>query len=154
MKGNVIEDCCILYYADNGSLLSQLDDEAQMDFRQNKNLDVYKGGLFESIVGKALVKSGYDLRYYKKENSTLEEEFFVWYKDYLVPIEVKAKNNNSKSLSTLIKSDNYEEIRFGIKIIKGNIGFDSNIYTFPHFCTFLIKDFLASFKFEQGVLSD
>ncbi len=106
------------------------------------------------IVGKALVKSGYDLRYYKKENSTLEEEFFVWYKDYLVPIEMKVKNNNSKSLSTLIKSDNYEEIRFGIKIIKGNIGFDSNIYTFPHFCTFLIKDFLASFKFEQGVLSD
>jgi len=78
----------------------------------------------------------------------LEEEFFVRYKDYHVPIEVKAKNNNSKSLSTLIKNNNYGEIRFGIKIIKGNIGFDSNIYTFPHFSTFLIKDFQASFKFE------
>lgn len=148
LKGNVIEDCCILYYADNGLLLSQLDDEAQMDFRQNKNLDVYKGGLFESIIGEALVKSGYDLRYYKKENSTLQEEFLVRYKDYLVPIEVKAGNNNSKSLSTLIKSDNYPEIRFGIKIVKGNIGFDSNICTFPHFCAFLIKDFLATFQFE------
>ena len=50
LKGNVIEDCCILYYADNGLLLSQLDDEAQMDFRQNKNFDVYKGGLYERIL--------------------------------------------------------------------------------------------------------
>lgn len=148
LRGNVIEDCCILYYADNGLLLSQLDDEAQMDFRQNKNLDVYKGGLFESIIGEALVKSGYDLRYYKKENSTLQEEFFVRYKDFLVPIEVKAGNNNSKSLSTMIKSDNYKEIRFGIKIVRGNIGFASGICTFPHFCAFLIKDFLSAFHFE------
>lgn len=148
IKGNVIEDCCILYYADNGLLLSQLDDESQADFRQNKNLDVYKGGLFESIIGEALVKSGYELRYYKKENSTLQEEFFVRYKDYLVPIEVKAGNNNSKSLATLIKSDAYSEIKFGIKIANTNIGFDSNICTFPHFCAFLIKDFLSTFQFE------
>lgn len=149
LNGNVIDGSCIIYYADNGLLLSQLDDDAQTDFRQNKNLDVYKGGLFESIIGEVLVKSGYQLRYYKKENSTLEEEFFVRHKDYLVPIEVKAGNNNSKSLSTLIKSDTYNEISFGIKLIKGNIGFKSNICTFPHFCAFLIKDFLATFNFEQ-----
>ncbi|MBR3806320.1 MAG: ATP-binding protein [Clostridia bacterium] len=148
LKGNVIEDSCILYYADNGLLLSQLDDEAQMDFRQNKNLDVYKGGLFESIIGEALVKQGYELCYYKKENSTLEEEFFVRYKDFLVPIEVKSGNNNSKSLSALIKNPSYSEIRFGIKLIHGNVGFESNICTFPHFCAFLIKDFLSVFKFE------
>lgn len=146
LKGNVVEDCCILYYADNGLLLSQLDDDAQMDFRQNKNLDVYKGGLFESIIGEALVKSGYELRYFKKESSTLQEEFFVRHKNDLVPIEVKAGNNNSKSLSTLIKSSDYKEIRFGIKIVRGNIGFSSSICTFPHFCAFLIKDFLATFN--------
>ena len=149
LKGNVIEDCCILYYADNGLLLSQLDDEAQTDFRQNKNLDVYKGGLLESIIGEALVKSGYELRYYKKENSTLQEEFLVRYKDYLVPIEVKAGNNNSKSLATLIKNPDYKEICFGIKIVRGNIGFNSNICTFPHFCSFLIKEFLSSFQFTK-----
>lgn len=148
LKGNIIEDCCILYYADSGLLLSQLDDEAQMDFRQNKNLDVYKGGLFESIIGEALVKSGYELCYFKKENSTLQEEFFVRHKDYLVPIEVKAGNNNSKSLSTLIKNTNYNEISFGIKIVKGNIGYKSNICTFPHFCAFLIKDFLTTFQYS------
>lgn len=147
LKGNISEDSCIIYYADSGLLLSQLDDEAQDDFRQNKNLDVYKGGLFESIVGEALVKSGYDLHYYKKENSTLQEEFFVRRKDFLVPIEVKAGNNNAKSLSALIKSDKYNEIKFGIKLIKGNIGYNANIYTLPHFCAFLIHEFLCNIEF-------
>lgn len=149
LKGNVVEDRCVLYYADSGLLLSQLDDEAQNDFRQNKNFDVYKGGLFESIIGEALVKSGYELHYFKKENSTLQEEFFVRYKDYLVPIEVKAKNNNAKSLATLIRSNNYTEIHFGMKLVKGNIGFETNIFTFPHFCAFLIKDFLETLQFKD-----
>ena len=65
-----------------------------------------------------------------KDNSTLQEEFFVHYKDYLVPIEMKAGGDNSKSLSTLFQSDNYPEIRFEIKIAKGNIGFDSSICAF------------------------
>lgn len=148
LKGNVIEDVCIVYYADNGLLLSQLDDESCKDFRQNKNFNVYKGGFFESIIGEAFVKSGFDLRYYKKENSTLQEEFFVRCKDYLVPVEVKSWNNNSKSLSTLIKSDLYPEIQFGIKLINGNIGFKSKIMTFPHFCSFLIKEFLNDLQFD------
>lgn len=148
LKGNVLEDCCVLYYADSGLLLSQLDDEAQEDFRRNRNLDVYKGGLFESIVGEALVKSGYELRHYKRKNSTLQEEFFVRYKDCLVPVEVKAGNNNSKSLSTLIGSERYPEIRFGIKLVKGNVGFESNIFTFPHFCAFLIRDFLETLRLD------
>ena len=119
-----------------------------MDFRQNKNFDVYKGGFFESIVAEALVKSGYDLCYYKKENSSLRVGFLVRRQDYLVPIEVKAGNNRSKSLSTLIQSDSYEEIKFGIKIANANIGYDSNILTFPHFCAFLIKEFLSTFNWK------
>ena len=34
-----------------------LDKEAQEDLRANKNLDVYKGALYENIVGEALSKS-------------------------------------------------------------------------------------------------
>lgn len=36
----------------------------------------------------------------------------------------------AKDNSTLIQSDNYPEIRFEIKIAKGNIGFDSSICAF------------------------
>ena len=89
---------------DTGLLVAMLDEEAQDDLRVNKNLGVYKGALYENIVAEALVKSGYDLYYYKKENATLEEDFFVRTKTSLVPIEVKSTNNKSKSLHTLINS--------------------------------------------------
>ena len=121
-----------------------LDEESQEDLRVNKNMNIYKGGLYESIVGEALVKSGCKLYYYKRENSTLEEDFFLRTRDSLVPVEVKASNNKSKSLSTLIGSEKYPDIRFGIKLINGNIGFENNIYSFPHFCAFLLKPFLKN----------
>lgn len=94
-----------LYFADSGLLVAMLDDEAQDDLRANKNLGVYKGALYENIVGEALVKSGCDLYYYRREDSTLEQDFFMRTKDFLVPVEVKAENGKAKSLKTLITSD-------------------------------------------------
>lgn len=84
-----------------------LNDEAQDDLRVNKNLGVYKGALYENIVGEALAKCGYDLYYYKREDSTLEEDFFIRTAKHLVPVEVKAVNGRAKSLRTLIQSDKY-----------------------------------------------
>lgn len=145
LKGNVVENNFKIYYADSGLLLSQLDDESREDFLQNKNMDVYKGGFFESIAAEALVKSGFVLRFFKKENSRLEMDFFVRTQQNLVPVEIKAGNNNAKSLKTLIAGENYPEIAFGVKFIKGNVGHENNIWTFPHFCLFLLKDFLKNF---------
>ena len=142
LGGNYDDSRYKLYFKDTGLLIAMLDEESQEDLRVNKNMNVYKGGLFESIVGEALVKSGCKLYYYKRENSTLEEDFFLRTRDSLVPVEVKASNNKSKSLSTLIGSEKYPDIRFGIKLINGNIGFVNNIYSFPHFCAFLLKPFL------------
>ena len=142
LKGNYDETKYKIYFADSGLLVSMLDDEAQEDLRVNKNLGVYKGALYENIVGEALVKAGYDLYYYKKENSTLEQDFFVRNKENLIPVEVKATNGTAKSLRTLITRDHYPDIQFGIKLISGNIGFSDNIYTFPYFCAFLLKKYL------------
>ena len=33
-------------------------------------------------------------------------------------------------------------VLIGIKLIGGNIGHENDIYTFPYFCTFLVRDFL------------
>ncbi len=44
-------------------ILFMLDEEAQEDLRTNKNLGVYKGALYENVVGEALVKAGYKLYY-------------------------------------------------------------------------------------------
>ena len=76
-------------------MIASLDEEAQEDLRANKNLGVYKGALYENFVAEAFVKQGLGLYYYKKENATLEEDFFVRTKDELVPVEVKANRNRS-----------------------------------------------------------
>lgn len=143
LKGNVMEDRYKLYFCDTGLFVSMLDDEASDDLRSNKNLGVYKGALYESIVAEALSKSGYGLYYYKKPDSTLEEDFFVRTRADLVPIEVKATTGRSKSLRTLISSDAYPDISWGIKLHGGNVGRSNGILTLPYFVAFLLRRYLA-----------
>lgn len=144
LKGNYDETKYKLYFADTGLLVAMLDEEAQDDLRTNKNLGVYKGALYENIVGEALVKSGCDLYYYKREDSTLEEDFFVRTVSNLIPIEVKSVGGTAKSLRTLINGKKYADITYGIKLTRGNIGYKDGIYTFPYFCAFLLKKYLKS----------
>ena len=89
-----------------------------------------------------LVKQGYNLYFYKNEKGTLEMDFFIRDKDSLVPVEVKANNNSTISLNTLIESDNYKDIKYGIKLCNKNIGFNGKFYTFPYFLTFLLKRYI------------
>ena len=142
LKGNIEESKYKLYYPDTGLLVSALDEEAQDDLRVNKNLGVYKGALYENFVAEAFVKQGLGLYYYKKDNSTLEEDFFVRTQNDLIPVEVKSNSDQSKSLSSLIKNVNYSDISYGIKLGDFNIGHANNIYTFPYFCAFKMKEYL------------
>ena len=145
LSGNCDADKFKLYFCDTGLLVSLLDEESQEDLRANKNLGVYKGALYENIVGEAFVKEGYKLYYYKKESGTLEEDFFVRSAENLIPVEVKAREGRSKSLRTLISSDNYPDIAYGFKFSANNIGYGDKIYTFPYFCAFLLKRFMKTF---------
>lgn len=142
LKGNYDDTKFKLYFADTGILTAMLDDESQDDLRSNKNLGVYKGALYESIVAEALYKNGYDLYYYKREDGSLEEDFFLRDKEHLIPVEVKARTGRSQSLRTLINSDKYADIEWGIKLSLNNIGFENNIYTFPYYCAFLLRDWI------------
>ena len=144
LKGNVHEQKFKLYMADTGLLIAMLDDETGDDLRKNNNLGIYKGALYENIVGEALSKSGYDLYYYRRDDGSLDEDFFVRTADELLPVEVKAGNSVSKSLRNLIVSDHYPTIRHGIKFINGNIGHTETITTFPYFCAFLLRKYLRS----------
>ena len=143
LKGNFDDTKYKIYFKDTGLLVAMLDEEAQEDLRANKNMNVYKGALYENIVGEALSKCGYQLYYYKRDDSTLEEDFFLRTASCLVPVEVKAVNGRSKSLRMLIDSDKYEDIQYGIKLCAGNIGVENKIFTFPYFCTFLLKRYLS-----------
>lgn len=146
LNGNYDLDKFKLYFADTGLLVSLLDEEAGEDLRANRNLGVYKGALYENVVAEALVKTGYSLFYYKRDDSTLEEDFFIRSKDYLIPVEVKSRSGRSKSLRTLIESDKYSDIQYGFKLTFNNVGYSDQVYTFPYFCTFLLKRFMKTFE--------
>ena len=79
------------------------------------------------------------------------QHFFVRTKDELVPVEVKANKNRSKSLRQLISSDSYGDIHWGIKLADSNVGIEDGIYTFPYFCTFLLKRYLRE-KDEEKIV--
>ena len=151
LKGNVEESKYKLYYMDTGLLISSLDEEAQEDLRVNKNLGVYKGALYENFVAEAFVKQGLGLYYYKKENASLEEDFFVRTQNALVPVEVKANSNQSKALSALISNKRYQDISFGIKLGDVNVGYANQIYTFPYFCAFKLKEYLKIKDFHMDM---
>ena len=142
LTGNYDESKFKLYIADTGLLIAMMEDEVINDLRMNRNLGVYKGALYENFVAEALSKSGYELYYFRSEDGTLEEDFFVRTIDELLPVEVKAGNGVSRSLRTLIASTHYPAIRHGIKFAHANIGKTETITTFPYFCAFLLKRYL------------
>ena len=142
LKGNYNPTEYKIYYRDTGLLIASLDEEAQVDLRQNKNFNTYKGAIYENIVGDMLKKQGYELFYYKNEKATVEMDFFIRDADSLVPVEVKAQDSATASLRNLIEKDKYSDIHYGIKLCAKNVGFNGKFYTFPYFCTFLLKRYM------------
>lgn len=142
LRANKVDNCYKIYFADTGLLVGSLEDEVQQDLRRNRNLNTYKGAIYENAVADALTKQGFDLRFFRNEKSTLEMDFFVRTVDGLVPVEVKAEDDAVKSLKKLISSEKAPQIRFGIKLANRNIGFANGFYTFPYFLAFLLRRFL------------
>ncbi|MBQ9678494.1 MAG: ATP-binding protein [Prevotella sp.] len=143
LKGNYNPKAFKLYYKDTGLLIASLDEEAQEDLRANKKFNAYKGAIYENIIADMLVKQGYHLYFYKNEKSTLEMDFFVRDRESLIPVEVKATDNATKSLNKLIDdNEHFQDIRYGIKFCQKNIGYNGKFYTFPYFLAFLLRRFL------------
>lgn len=142
LGGNYNPDNYRIYYKDTSLLISALDEEAQEDLRNNKNFNVYKGAIYENMIGDMLVKQGYKLYFYKNEKGTIEMDFFIRDKHSLIPVEVKATDDATVSLNNLIENPKYKDIQYGIKLCYKNIGFNGKFYTFPYFLTFLLKRYL------------
>ena len=142
LKGNYNPSNYRIYFGDTGLLIGSLDEETQEDLRKNQNFNTYKGAIYENVIADMLVKQGYNLYFYKNEKGTLEMDFFIRDSDSLIPIEVKANDNATISLNNLIDSDNYKDVKYGIKLCNKNIGFNGKFYTFPYFMAFLLKRYL------------
>lgn len=146
LNANYNPDNYRLYFGDTGLLIGSLDEETQNDLRLNKNFNTYKGAIYENIIAEELVKSGYNLHFYKNDKSNIEIDFIVRDISSIIPIEVKASDNASVSLVKMIDDKYYNEVKYGIKLCNKNIGFNGKFYTFPYFLTFLLKRFLKEKK--------
>lgn len=100
-----------------------LDKQTRADVRTGKNLGLFKGGLYENIAGEAISKIGYPLYYFKKDDSTLEQDFIIRSNDLIIPIKIKSTDGRTKSLNILLNSDEYSKVKYGIKFADKNIGF-------------------------------
>lgn len=142
LNANYNPDNYRLYFGDTGLLIGSLDEESQSDLRNNQNFGTYKGALYENIVAEMLTKAGFDLFFYRDEQSKIDMDFIIRDEKSIIPVEVKAGDNATYSLNRLIDEKQYKNIKYGIKLCNKNIGFNGKFYTFPYFMTFMLKRFL------------
>ncbi|MBQ3685138.1 MAG: ATP-binding protein [Candidatus Methanomethylophilaceae archaeon] len=123
LSHNLKETMFKIYLCDTGLLMGLMDDAdpgaivISDPFSNN-------GIVMENAVASALVKKGYPLYYYAKENSTLEIDFVLNHGEIWL-LEVKSgKSKRSKSLNTLLSEKDRK--RRGFKVCEGNILGDEN----------------------------
>ena len=127
LEGNSKSDTFKVYMRDTGLLVAMLDEGTQEDIIDG-NLGIYKGAIYENIIGDILAKKGKKL-YYFEYNSTLEVDFFIRYERVITAIEVKSsENSKSKSLETLMEKYG---VKKGIKLAPSNYGKKGEIDIFP-----------------------
>ncbi len=142
LKANYNPDNYRIYFADTGLLIGSLDEESQRDLRNNQNFGTYKGALYENIIAEMLTKAGFDLYFYRDDKNKIAMDFILRDEKNIIPVEVKASDNATYSLTKLIDEKQFKNINYGIKLCNKNIGFNGKFYTFPYFLTFLLKRYL------------
>lgn len=130
LAGNEIDDTFKLYYHDTGLLCSFYGFETKLAILNNTIKGNGKGGIYENVIGELLIKKGHKLHYIKSDNSSMEIEFLIERNSEVIPIEVKAGNDTTKSLNSFI--DKWKPSK-AYKIINGNVGVTGAKHTIPHY---------------------
>ena len=61
----------------------------------------------------------------------------------LVPVEVKSERGVGRSMRTLISSEHYQDVSWGLKLHAGNVGCENGVLTLPYWCAFLVLRLLS-----------
>ncbi len=124
-----------LYVNDSGLLLAKYGMQTKLAVLTKKIQGNAKGGIYENVISEMLIKRGYNLFYYKTQNSSMELEFVIEKDGEVVPVEVKAGNTSTASLNSYLK-----EYRPSVayKLIDGNIGESDHKITLPHYMAMFI----------------
>ena len=123
-----------LYINDTGLLCEMYGFETKRAILKGTIQGFFKGGIYENAIACELLKNGFDLYYYKP-NDSRELEFLIEKRGDVIPIEVKAGNNSTKSLNEFIEE--YSP-NIGYKFISGNIGFTERKLSLPHYMIIFI----------------
>ncbi len=124
--------------SDCGLFASMLEDGTQYDILQG-NLFGYKGAIFENLIADILGKMGKKLYFYHKD-SGLEIDFVIRYQSACTPLEVKAKNGNTKSTRTILKQPEKYHVYRAIKLGDYNVAEENQILTLPLYMAFLLTE--------------
>ena len=136
MEGNAMENVFKVYTADIGILVAMLGPAARVDILQG-NLGGFKGAIYENLMADTLIKKGQSLYYFQKD-SGMELDFLIRYKGECVPVEVKARTAQAKSIATVRKHPEKYGVKHFIKFGAYNIGRDGDLLTLPTYMQFLL----------------
>ncbi len=136
---NAIPSQFKVFPCDIGMLVSLLEDGTSEAIMKNE-LGAGKGMLYEALVADSLYKRGGKLFYFAKD-SGLELDFVINVAGESTILEVKAVNGNGKSAKTVLRHpEHYGKTRL-VKITSGNLAFNEDILTIPHYMAFLLFPF-------------
>ena len=136
LEGNAIDNVFKVYTADIGMLVAMLGGTTRADILLG-NLGGCKGAIYENLMADTLIKKGQSL-YYLQKDSGMELDFLIQYKGECVPVEVKARTAQAKSISTVRKHPEKYGVKHFIKFGDYNIGRDGDLLTLPTYMQFLL----------------
>lgn len=136
MEGNAKDNVFKVYTADIGLLIEMLGPGIRADILQG-NLGGFKGAIFENLMADTLHKKAQNLYYFQKD-SGLELDFLVRMGGECIPLEVKAKTAQSKSVKTVLNHPEQYQIKHVIKFGDYNVGREGPLLTLPNYMQFLL----------------
>lgn len=136
MEGNAKDNVFKVYTADIGLLIEMLGAGTRADILQG-NLGGFKGAIYENLMADTLHKKEQNLYYFQKD-SGLELDFLVRMNGECVPLEVKAKTAQAKSVKTVLSHPEKYRVKHVIKFGDFNIGRDGQLLTLPNYMQFLL----------------
>ena len=121
-----------LYCTDVSLLLAMRDFALKQAIVEGTLAGNTKGGLYESFVADALLKSGHALHFYRNESTKREVDFLIQEGGRVVPVEVKAGRAAANSLRAVMR--NNEDIELAYKVADANVGVsEDGVVTVPHY---------------------
>jgi hypothetical protein len=137
MEGNAKDNVFKVYTADIGLLVEMLGPGVRADILQG-NLGGFKGAIYENLMADTLHKKEQNLYYFQKD-SGMELDFLVRINGECVPLEVKAKTAQAKSVKTVLNHPEKYKVEHVIKFGDFNIGRDGQLLTLPNYMQFLLN---------------